>query len=286
MNCSVGSRGSSPDELRFEFGRNWARFLLLLDDERISKAQESLSELLRVTDLRGQTVVDVGSGSGLFSLAAKRLGAAQVHSFDYDAESVACTRELKRRFFPDDRSWTIEQGSVLDEEYLRSLGRYDVVYSWGVLHHTGDLWRALEYTTELVSPGGRLCIAIYNDQGSTSMRWRMIKRLYNQGASVLRAALLMAVRTYFASRGALGWIARAGHSVPSHRTDEGQGTYRGMSNWHDLVDWVGGYPFEVAKPEEVFDFCQKRGFVLERLKTVGGGLGNNEFVFAQRPGKT
>jgi 2-polyprenyl-6-hydroxyphenyl methylase/3-demethylubiquinone-9 3-methyltransferase len=59
-----------------------------------------------------------------------------------------------------------------------------------------------------------------------------------------------------------------------------------MSNWHDLVDWVGGYPFEVAKPEEVFDFCQKRGFVLERLKTVGGGLGNNEFVFAQRPGKT
>ena len=54
---------------------------------------------------------------------------------------------------------------------------------------------------------------------------------------------------------------------------------RGMSYWHDLIDWIGGYPFEVAKPEQVFEFMRLRGFQLERLKTCGGGLGCNEFVF-------
>jgi 2-polyprenyl-6-hydroxyphenyl methylase/3-demethylubiquinone-9 3-methyltransferase len=55
-----------------------------------------------------------------------------------------------------------------------------------------------------------------------------------------------------------------------------------MSYWHDLIDWVGGYPFEVAKPEEVFDFCRERGFQLVELATAGGGPGNNQFVFQRR----
>src|SRR5205823_4976755 len=127
------------DTIRFRFGRNWARFLTVLDDERIAQAERSLIEMLGLTRLDGLSFVDAGSGSGLFSLAAKRLGAARVHSFDYDPESVLCTQELKRRFFPGDVNWTIEQGSVLDPVYLQSLGAFDVVYSWGVLHHTGDM---------------------------------------------------------------------------------------------------------------------------------------------------
>src|SRR6266581_5563513 len=171
MTLPIPTSAATPNELRFQFGKNWGRFLAVLDDERIAEAERSLTEMLELPDLRGRSFLDVGSGSGLFSLAAKRLGARQVHSFDYDADSVACTGELKRRFNANDADWTVEQGSVLDVSYLRSLGSFDIVYSWGVLHHTGDMWRALGNITGLVGPGGRLFIALYNDQGSTSRRW-------------------------------------------------------------------------------------------------------------------
>ena len=115
---------------RFAFGSNWASFLSLLDDDRVREAEKSLKNRLGVGTLRGKAFLDVGSGSGLFSLAARRLG-AHVHSFDYDPQSVACTAELKRRFFPDDPEWTVEEGSILDNQYVSGLGLFDVVYSWG-----------------------------------------------------------------------------------------------------------------------------------------------------------
>ena len=127
---------------RFEFGRNWARFLETLNDERISRAEESLKTMLDMHDLTGLDFLDAGSGSGLFSLAARRLG-ARVYSFDYDPNSVNCTAELRRRYFKDDTLWRVEAGSVLDADYLARLGRFDIVYSWGVLHHTGAMWPAL-----------------------------------------------------------------------------------------------------------------------------------------------
>ena len=138
---------------RFEFGKNWASFLRLLNDERIVQAERSLCEMLEVSDLKRRSFLDIGSGSGLFSLAARRLGAS-VYSFDYDSNSVACTRELKQRYFPNDGNWTIQQASVLDEDYVRSLGKFDVVYSWGVLHHTGDMWTALRNAASAVENGG------------------------------------------------------------------------------------------------------------------------------------
>ena len=88
---------------RFEFGKNWGRFLAVLNDERISEAEASLKSMLKVEGLTGKSFLDIGSGSGLFSLAARRLG-ARVHSFDYDPQSVACTAELKRRYFEGDEN--------------------------------------------------------------------------------------------------------------------------------------------------------------------------------------
>ena len=90
---------------RFAFGENWTRFLATLDDERITIAEQSLREMLGVEQLTGKSFLDIGSGSGLFSLVARRLG-ARVYSFDYDPQSVACTAELRRRYFPDDEQWT------------------------------------------------------------------------------------------------------------------------------------------------------------------------------------
>jgi 2-polyprenyl-6-hydroxyphenyl methylase/3-demethylubiquinone-9 3-methyltransferase len=126
---------------RFAFGENWSRFLTEIDDDRIRQAEQSLCDMLKVKSLQGKQFLDIGSGSGMFSLAARRLGAT-VHSFDYDPHSVACTNELKRRYFPDDPHWNVEQASALDEKYISGLGCFDVVYSWGVLHHTGQMYRA------------------------------------------------------------------------------------------------------------------------------------------------
>src|SRR5947209_8273569 len=163
---------------RFEFGKNWSQFLTVLDEKRITVAEQSLKEMLGIDHLQGKSFLDIGSGSGLFSLAARRLGAS-VHSFDFDPQAVACTSELKKRYFSGDVSWAIEEASILDLDYLSSLGTFDIVYSWGVLHHTGAMWRALENARSKVAPGGYLFIALYNDQGGVSQRWKMVKRTYN-----------------------------------------------------------------------------------------------------------
>lgn len=272
----AGAETTQADTTRFPFGRNWASFLEVLDEGRIAEAETSLAQMIGRDRIAGATFLDVGSGSGLSSLAAMRLGARRVHSFDFDPDSVGCTQELRRRYFPDAANWTIERGSALDAEYLGSLGRWQVVYSWGVLHHTGDMWRALDLVSCLVERGGALFIALYNDQGPTSRFWTRVKRLYNRGP-VSRAAILATFVPWWVARGAaVDLVLR--RKNPLRRYREYQAS-RGMSVLHDWKDWLGGYPFEVATPEAAFDFLRARGFSLVRLKTCGGGLGCNEWVF-------
>jgi len=263
---------------RFAFGENWRRFLANLNDTRIAEAEKSLRDMLEVDSLSGKTFLDVGSGSGLFSLAARRLGAT-VRSLDVDPASVACTMELRRRYFPDDARWVVEHGSALDEPYLASLGEYDVVYSWGVLHHTGNLWKALDLVQRRTKPGGKLFIALYNDQGRRSRYWKSIKKTYCSLPRILRPMVTIPVAVRL-------WGLTTVKDLLRGRPLATQREYfrkRGMSAWRDVVDWVGGYPFEVSKPHEVFDFLRQRGFTLARLTTVGGGLGCNQFVFEASP---
>ena len=252
---------------RFEFGANWARFLSVLNEERIALAEQSLRDKLGVDHLQGKRFLDIGSGSGLFSLAARRLGAT-VHSFDYDPKSVGCTAELKQRYFSEDAQWKVEQGSVLDTDYLQTLGNeWDVVYSWGVLHHTGAQWQALANVAPLVRGGGRLFIALYNDQGWVSRYWSAVKRLYN--ASNLGRILMILLHLPYLLGARFAVRLLSGRLIVE----------RGMTLWYDMLDWLGGYPFEVATPEEVFLFFRDKGFILDNLKTCRGRHGCNEFVF-------
>ena len=266
------------DDLRFGFGENWSRFLSLVDERRIVVAVESLQEMLGQDSLVGRRFLDAGSGSGLFSLAAHRLG-AEVRSFDYDDDSVACTRELRARFAEgSEERWVVERGSVLDEAYLAKLGEFDVVYSWGVLHHTGAMWQAIGNVADVVADGGTLFISIYNDQGAASRRWHAVKRRYNASGRGGQAVLLAAVGGYFVVRKILKELL--GGRVPNPRriAEEKRDRDRGMSIWYDVRDWVGGYPFEVAKPDEVVGFLRARDFELLRLRTVAGQHGCNEYV--------
>lgn len=263
----------TAEELRFEFGSNWWRFLSTVNEDRIREAVASLSGMLQVEDLGGKRFLDIGCGSGLFSLAARRLGAT-VHSFDFDSESVACTLELKRRFFKGNGDWTIEAGSVLDSSYMHSLGEFDAVYSWGVLHHTGDMLMALDNAMIPVSQGGCLYIAIYNDQGILSMFWKQVKKVYCTSA-LGRGAVLSAFIPLFFLRNVAVSLIKYGNPVAQFSRYKNQ---RGMSIYHDWVDWLGGYPFEVAKPESIIRFYKKRGLLPTNLNTTHR-LGCNEFVF-------
>jgi 2-polyprenyl-3-methyl-5-hydroxy-6-metoxy-1,4-benzoquinol methylase len=264
---------------RFEFGKNWRLFLRTLDDDKIRRAEHSLQSFLGQDRLDGLSFLDVGSGSGLFSLAARRLG-ARVTSFDYDTDSVACTQELRRRYFPDDKSWSVAQGSVLDKEMLASLGQFDIVYSWGVLHHTGQMWRALDLVKDLVAPQGQLFIAIYNDIGAVTDEWHRIKTKYNALPPLLRLPYASAVLAreewpQFVSmwkQGKPGDYVKRWRDYPKHST-------RGMDFWRDQIDWIGGLPYERATVDEILDHYLADGF--EPVKTLHreASYGCNEFLF-------
>lgn len=259
---------------RFAFGDNWEKFLKVLDEQRINEAVASLVNMLEVADLNGKSFLDIGSGSGLFSLAAKRLG-AKVFSFDYDPQSVACTKKLKERFFPNDEDWIIDLGSVLDAEYLKRLGTFDIVYSWGVLHHTGNLWESLTNVQSTVANNGKLFIALYNDQGRASKLWWHIKKAYVTLPKYLRWIVLIPCYLRLWGPSTIRDIIafRPFHTWKTYKTN------RGMSPHRDVIDWVGGFPFEVSKPDEIFSFFRRSGFTLCVLRTCAGELGNNEYVF-------
>ncbi len=286
----------TPEETRFAFGKNWSSFLKQIDGARAQQAVISLRQLLQLDPeqaepLRGKSFLDIGSGSGLFSLAAVTLGASVV-SIDVDAESVDCTRRMKDQLMAvvaatsteghlspmQQPTWRIHQRSVLDDAAMTDLGTFDIVYSWGVLHHTGNMFAAITTASQRVASGGWFAIAIYNDQGGASRRWQSIKRGYHALPSSLRGVYVAGIASVYEAKFALARLARRRSPLPladwrAKRED------RGMSVWHDWVDWIGGLPFEVATPEAIIMPLRRQGFVLENLRTVGSGWGCNEYLF-------
>lgn len=265
------------DKKHFSFGRNWQSFLKSLNKKKIKEAEKSLQGFLRVENLENKTFVDIGCGSGLFSLAAYNLG-AKVVSVDIDDFSIKCVSYLREKYVrkKDLSSWSIEKGSVLDKDFLKSLGKFDIIYSWGVLHHTGNIWEALENILTLCKDFNSLIyLAIYNKyltrfRGGTSKTWLKIKRMYNNSGNLIKKIILYCYYIYF-------FIALIGTGRNPYNYIKNYKSNRGMNWYHDVIDWLGGYPYEFASPDEIIKFYGKKNWGCINL-TSRDGIGCNEFL--------
>ncbi len=262
---------------RFKFGENWSKYIESIDEDKINKAIESLKSFIGKESLEGCKFLDIGCGSGIFSFAAIRLGATVV-SFDYDAASVYCTKRVRSMYKIADEKWMIFEASVLDSEKIIELGEFDIVYSWGVLHHTGNMDLALRNAAIPVKSNGILYIAIYNDQGRMSKFWKSIKKSYVSSNKTIKS--IYNIIFLFGLWGPA--CLRDLMILKPFETWKAYSKNRGMSPMIDLVDWIGGYPFEVASPEKILEQFHELDFNLIKLKTCRGGHGCNEYVFQKK----
>lgn len=270
----------AADFSRFGFGENWSHFLSTLTEEQIEASVAALREFLDVDTLEGLRFLDIGSGSGLSSLAARRLG-ANVTSFDYDHQSVACTGELKRRYFQGDDAWQVCQGSALDAEFMASLGEYDIVYSWGVLHHTGEMWVGFEHALQRVrETGGKLFIAIYNDQGWKSRAWWFVKAIYNALPRFLRQPYALLCSGIVRAALIVKYTFKL-EPMTAIRPLLSEKRERGMRAKYDRIDWIGGLPYEFAKMDTLIAYFEARGFAATKTRPATS-LGCHEIVFQRR----
>lgn len=264
---------------RFSFGRNWALFVQnKFDRNRVEAAKISLKSFLGLETLTGKSFLDIGCGSGLFSLAAHELGADRVVSFDFDPESVMCCQTL-RQLAGEPETWNIFRGSVLNDAFLCTLGKFDIVYSWGVLHHTGAMWKAIENAACCATPHGIFFFAIYNRYRASILRrsetWWQIKRLYNRLPSLGKKTMEWAFITVWflleLIKGRKPW-----HEIRNYESD-----MRGMDWRRDVTDWVGGWPYEYASPREIEECMVLLGWDLQHIKPTTG-WGCNEYVYIKR----
>jgi len=266
---------SQPEKITFSFGRNWKDFVeRYLSPEREKIATASLLEFLERKDLKDLSFLDIGCGSGLFSLAAYRLGAKQITSVDVDPFSVECTTRLSETVGTP-KSWRVVHGSILENDCVARLEPADVVYAWGSLHHTGAMWDAIRNASRMIAPNGLFFLAIYNKaegRGSSEF-WLKVKRRYNRASTPVKRLMEIG---YVIRYQALPELVRFRNPFSFWRN---YSRIRGMNAWIDVRDWLGGYPYEFANAGEVFKFCQNElGLRLVNLHSVNN-LGLNEFLF-------
>ena len=261
-------------EMRFEFGRNWTGFVRRnLNDERVGIARDHILKFLQRDSLKGLDFLDIGSGSGIHSAAAASAGAGKIYSFDYDPNSVAATNLVRQRR-GNPPNWTATQGDVLDDSFVNSLGEWNFVFSWGVLHHTGDVWHAIENASKTVAPGGLFYIALYSaDVRPDAEYWLAIKREYNLASPGKKRRMVWSYVWNHAMERRVRNLPAFISRVIRYRMS------RGMSMFVDIRDWLGGWPMEFTWDRDVIAFVETRGFALTNIKT---GEANTEFLFIRK----
>jgi 2-polyprenyl-6-hydroxyphenyl methylase/3-demethylubiquinone-9 3-methyltransferase len=259
----------NSNNITFSFGKNWEDFLKNISDEQVRSAIIDIEKWLGHEKIKDKDILDIGCGSGLHSLAYFLLGAKSIDSFDNDLFSVKATKKLWE-INNKPINWNIFQGNILDKQSIDQLKLYDIVYSWGVLHHTGNMWHAIENASFLVKPGGLLWISIYA-KGSNYLKILDMKQKYNNASNFgkrwmefefILGIMFFRIRNF---QNPLKWKGKS---------------KRGMDTYHDMIDWLGGLPYEEASEDEVVQFCKKNGFVLNRIQVVPEG-GCSTYIFSR-----
>jgi len=263
----------SQDEMRFGFGKNWSEFVERhYSAERVEISRQHLLRFLGLGSLDGRSFLDVGCGSGLHSLAALHAGAACVVSFDLDSDAVETTK-LLRGHAGEPPHWRVAEGSVLDRQFLSTLEPADIVYSWGVLHHTGDMWRAMSNTVELAKVGGLIYLALYDDEAHVDPPpsvWLEVKRRYNRVGWLAKRRLELWYVWTFSLRKRWWRLPKLVRQIRRYKKS------RGMAYYTDVKDWLGGWPMDFAKRDDVRRWAERSGLEIVTMKT---GQANAEWLF-------
>lgn len=258
---------------QFDFGENWDEFSRkALNPERVRQARDDFSKLLEGTELQGRSFVDIGFGQGLSLLAATASGAFTV-GCDINPKCKEVL-DANRRCFPEAEAACIPviTGSILDDAVLNNIratvpgGQFDIVHSWGVLHHTGNMKKAIVNAASLVKPGGRFVLAIYNRHW-TSPVWFIIKWFYNMMPKFVRKIMILIFYPVI-------WLAK--YAVTK---DDPKKQARGMDFYYNVIDWVGGYPYEYASLDKIEKMLAGLGFAPVKKIPAQVPTGCNEFVF-------
>lgn len=238
------------------FGSNWIQYINLIDENKIDIMVEDLKKWINF-DLSNMSFLDIGCGSGLSSLAFEKLGINDITCFDADEDSVESAKIVNSKF--SKKKWNIFKASVLDKKLIDNIEKKDFVYSWGVLHHTGEMWKAMANASSLVKKNGYFLIAIYTKGPNYQNHLNYKIRFKNGGFLTKKYMIYLNILGQMKSR-----LMLKKNPFKWNRTKR-----RGMNVYHDILDWLVGLPYEVASPSEVENFCKKLSFKLIKSDITG-----------------
>jgi len=265
------------EKKKFSFGENWKNYLKIVTDKKIEAVKADLEKWLGKEYISNKTIIDIGCGSGVHSLGFYLLGAKEILSIDIDPHSVSATKSLWEKHGKPD-NWKIKKESVLDSDFISRycVKHFDLVYSWGVLHHTGDMWKAMENATKFLTKGSYFWVALY-DKGPRYNKDLALKKKYNRSSNFGKWII---EKRYIFKMYMKSLINRDYKKLGGIFLRRNDYNLRGMDKKHDLKDWLGGLPYEVASLEEIIAFARERQLVLEKI-SVGSEGANNICLFSK-----